>query len=47
MLKHVGYDPAEQLAADFKARVGVNLDEPDIELLIDHKIQSEYLKVVL
>lgn len=47
MLKHVGYDSAKQLAADFEAGVCVDFYEPDIELLIDHEIQPEDLKVVL
>lgn len=47
MFEHVGDDSSKQLATDFKTRVGVDLDEPDIEILINHEIQTEYLEVVL
>ena len=47
MFEHVGDDPAEQLAADLEAGVGVDLDQPHLELLVDHEVQPEDLEVVL
>ena len=43
---HVGDDAVEQRAGALQAGVGVDLDQPWLELVVYHEVQPEYLEVV-
>ena len=40
-------DAGEKRAIQFEARIAVALDQPRVEFLIDHEIQTKQLKVML
>lgn len=46
LLGHVGDDAVEQRAGALQAGVGVDLDQPRLELAVYHEVQPEYLEVV-
>ena len=46
MLNHYGNDSSQQGAVEFKTRVGVDLDQPRFQLIIQHKVQAKYLKII-
>ena len=46
LLDHVGNDSWEQRRAELQAWIGVDLDEPRFELLIDHKIHTQELEIM-
>ena len=43
VVDHVGYESGEDGARGLQARVGIGLDEPDLEVFVDHKVQPEKL----
>lgn len=47
MLHHRWNDPCQQFAAQLQAGVGVDFDEPNIVVCINHEVQPEYLEIVL
>lgn len=47
LLKHIGYDSPKQFAADFKTGVSIDLNKPNFELLVNHKVQPKHLEVML
>jgi hypothetical protein len=44
VFEHGGDDACEEGAGEFEAGVGVDLDEPGVEVFVDHEVQSEYLE---
>jgi translation initiation factor 6 (eIF-6) len=36
----------ENWAISFKAGIGINFNQPDIVMLVNHKIQTEYLEII-
>lgn len=46
MFNHVGDDAIQQRAAAVQARIGVDFNQPWLEVTINHEIQPKYLKVV-
>lgn len=47
LLDHEGDYAVEQWARDLEAGVGVDFDEPGVEVLVDHEVQAEDFEVVL
>lgn len=47
LVHHLRDDATEQRTGQLQARVGVDLNQPGIELAVYHKVQPEDLKVVL
>lgn len=47
ILNHYGYYSLENRTIDLQARIIIDLDQPRLEIFVNHKIQSEYLKIVL
>lgn len=46
LLSHVGNDAVEEGTGALKAGVGVDFDEPRLELAVDHEIKAKYFEVV-
>lgn len=46
MLGHVGDDAVEERTGAFKAGIGVDFDEPGLELAVYHKVKPENLKII-
>ncbi len=44
ILDHGGNDAAKQRRRELEAGIRVCLNQPDFEVLIDHKVQSKYLE---
>ena len=44
VLEHGGDDSGEQGTAQFKARVGVDFDEPRLHFFVNHEVVTENLK---
>ena len=47
LFEHGWYDSAYEFAAEFKAWIGVDLDEPNVIICVDHEIKSKNLEVML
>lgn len=47
VLDHFGDDAAEEWTGQFEARIGVDLDEPDFQIGVDHEVHPEDLEVIL
>ncbi len=47
LLKQIRYNSGEQGAAQLKTGVGINLYEPWVHLLVDHKIHAKQLEIML
>jgi len=45
-LDHVGNDAIEQGTDTLKTRVCVDLDEPRLEVFVDHEVQAKNLEIV-
>lgn len=43
-IDHARYDPFQGGGGSLKARVGVDFDEPGLEVLVDHEIEPEYFE---
>ena len=43
---HGGYEPREVRTRELKARIGVDLDHPSVQVLIYHEVVAEELKLV-
>ena len=46
LIKHGGNNSVEKRTVEFKAGIGVDLDEPGVEVSIDHKIEAKDLKIM-
>lgn len=46
VIKHARDDGGQPLVGEFYAGIGVDLDEPDMLLTIDHEVISKYLEVL-
>lgn len=44
VLEHGGDEAGEQGAGHLQTRVGVHLNQPHLERLVDHEVQPEYLE---
>lgn len=44
---HCGNDPLKMRAAKLETRVCIDLDQPRLEILINHEVQTQQLKVIL
>lgn len=47
MLQHCWDDSGKELAAQLETGIGVDFDQPDVVAGVNHKVQSEYLEVML
>ena len=47
LLQHGGNDPADEFATQLEAGIGIDLDEPDIVIGVDHEVKTKYLEIVL
>lgn len=47
ILNHHWYNSLENRTVDLQTRIIIDLDQPRLEIFVNHKIQSEYLKIVL
>ena len=45
--KHVRNDPFQKWTTQFQTWIRIDLDQPRLEILIYHKIQTEYLEIGL
>ena len=43
---HFGNQTGQKRTGQLQTRVGVDLDQPNIQMGIDHEIQAKYLKIV-
>ena len=46
LIKHGGNNSVEKRAVELKAGICVDLDEPRVEVSIDHKIEAKDLKIM-
>lgn len=46
IVKHGRNDSCQHLAVNLKARVGVDLYQPAFKILVNHDVNSKYLKIV-
>lgn len=46
LVQHLRHNPGKQRTAEFQTGVGVDLDEPWVEVPINHKIQPKNLKIM-
>jgi len=47
IFNHGGNKTFEDSTAELQARIGVDLDQPNLEILINHEIQPKHLEVIL
>lgn len=47
IFEHGGNDSAKKWTSQFQARISVDFNQPDFEVLVDHVIKAEYLKAEL
>lgn len=47
LIYHLGDDSGEEGRGEFEAGVGVDFDQPGVEVAVYHKVESKDLKVVL
>lgn len=47
VVEHPGEEDLKQLRAFFDARIGIDFDKPDVELLVDDVVVTENLEAVL
>jgi hypothetical protein len=46
IIQHMWYNIGQYLAVDFDARIGIDLNQPALQILVDHNVDSEYFEVV-
>lgn len=47
ILKHVGYNPIQDWATCLQAGICVDFNQVSFEFVVDHKIKTKYLEIVL